>query len=660
MLFLSFTNKKVSSQEDTIYKLQPIGVTHTKSKEAHRSTAPLLHLTRETFDKLPALQLSDALKLLPGITIRDYGGLGGMKTVAVRGLGANHTGVALDGIVLSDGQTGQIDIGKISLSFLNSISVYNGINDDLLTPPRLYAFANQINMQSRNPDTTQNIAFNAACKVGSFGMLNPSFLISNKIFKRDKKYLYTSLLIDYIRSNGDYPYTLYYGGANDSTSQERRKNSDFESINGEFNIYSQWNTHNYFQAKLYYYQSERGLPGATILYNQHSAQRLWDQQFFGQFTFRSLHTKVDYHLHGKVSYAWQRYLDPYYLNSEGKLDNHYYQREIYLSNIVRWKITNHLHTALSNDIIYANMSANLDQFAYPERYTSLSLLTMQYEYRIVKASAGLLHTLALNSTKKGEDGDNIQRLSPSLGVNVKPIAREEWFLRTSFKNIYRLPTFNDLYYKDVGNNNLKPEDTYQFNVGSTYGKKIRRQYALEVTADFYYNIVKDKIVAIPTKNLFVWAMLNFGRVEITGLDLHTSHKWEISTKISLNLTINYSLQHAIDKTDLGGKSYNHQIPYTPKHSGAFTLGSENRWVNINYMVQLCGKRYTLQQNSSENALPAYSDHSITLSHKFIIKKQFIDIQFSLSNIFNAQYEIIRNFPMQGRSWGVRIIYGLGK
>lgn len=649
------------SQEDTIYKkLQSVEVTQVISKEAHRSTAPLLKLSHETFHKLPAIQLSDALKLLPGITIKDYGGVGGMKTVAVRGLGANHTGVAYDGIVLSDGQTGQIDIGKVALSYLNSITVSNGINDDLFTTPRLYTFANQVNMLSQKIDTSQIIDPVVGLKMGSFGLINPSFFFGNRIFKKDNRYLYSSLLVDYIKSDGDYPYTLHYGGENDSTSQKRRENSDFESINAEFNIYSQLNARHYLQAKFYYYQSERGLPGATILYNSHSAQRLWDQQFFGQFTFRSLHQKIDYNLHGKASYTYQRYLDPAYLNSAGKLDNRYIQRETYLSNLIRWKVIKRFHLALSNDFIYANMSADLDQFAYPERYSSLSLLNARYETRRLNISAGVLHTFVVNNTKSGGSGENVNRLSPSIGVNVKPILREEWYLRASFKNIYRLPTFNDLYYKDVGNNDLKPEDTYQFNAGTTFSKNIKRQYRFDFTADFYYNIVKDKIVAIPTKNLFVWAMLNFGRVEIAGLDIHTSQHWTINDFFSLNLTINYSFQHAIDKTDAESKNYGHQIPYTPKHSGSAILGLESKWVNFNYILHFCGERYALQQNIPENLLQHYIDQSITLSHKFTIKRYYIDLQLSLSNIFNVQYEIVRNFPMQGRSWGCRIVFGYSK
>ena len=59
-------------------------------------------------ESMPAFQLSDVLKRLSGVFIKDYGGVGGIKTVSVRSLGANHTAIAYDGFLVSDYQTGQL------------------------------------------------------------------------------------------------------------------------------------------------------------------------------------------------------------------------------------------------------------------------------------------------------------------------------------------------------------------------------------------------------------------------------------------------------------------------------------------------------------------------------------------------------------------------
>ena len=79
-----------------------------------------------TLKSMPGLSVADALRDFSGVTIKDYGGLGGLKTVVVRSLGANHTGVFIDGAPVSDAATGQIDLSRIPLEELETIELYIG------------------------------------------------------------------------------------------------------------------------------------------------------------------------------------------------------------------------------------------------------------------------------------------------------------------------------------------------------------------------------------------------------------------------------------------------------------------------------------------------------------------------------------------------------
>lgn len=65
--------------------------------------------------KLSSTSIADALKYFAGVQIKDYGGLGGLKTINVRSLGAQHVGVYIDGVRLTNAQNGTIDLGKYSL-----------------------------------------------------------------------------------------------------------------------------------------------------------------------------------------------------------------------------------------------------------------------------------------------------------------------------------------------------------------------------------------------------------------------------------------------------------------------------------------------------------------------------------------------------------------
>ena len=75
---------------DSIQHLPEVIITEKKGDRELRSSTPMQTLTRESLQNLNALQLSDALKHLTGVTVKDYGGIGGLKTISVRGLGASH------------------------------------------------------------------------------------------------------------------------------------------------------------------------------------------------------------------------------------------------------------------------------------------------------------------------------------------------------------------------------------------------------------------------------------------------------------------------------------------------------------------------------------------------------------------------------------------
>ena len=97
------------------YSIPEITVSDIYQTREVRSTAPLQVFSKDALKNLHALQVSDAVKHFAGVTVKDYGGIGGLKTVSIRSLGAQHTAVGYDGITLTDCQTGQIDIGRFSL-----------------------------------------------------------------------------------------------------------------------------------------------------------------------------------------------------------------------------------------------------------------------------------------------------------------------------------------------------------------------------------------------------------------------------------------------------------------------------------------------------------------------------------------------------------------
>lgn len=654
------------SQTDTLSPvyLKEVNVQTDKRALPVVSSTPLQVLNHEELEQMPLFRLSDALSLLSGLVVKDYGGIGGMKTVSVRGLGAQQTMVAYNQMALTDCQTGQIDLGKFSLKNIESITLNSGQPDHIFLPARLFSAASLVMIKTRTPrfPSKQPIHLFADFTLGSFGLYNPSILLEWNIKKKKAPGdwgLTSSLSIEHLSSKGNYPYTVMYGkNATDSTSVEKRENSDTETMTATFHLQAEIGEKQELDFTFYHYHSARGLPGAVILYNPYSSERLWDENAFAQLHYENRFTKqLSYQVNAKFNYAYTRYLDPDYSNRAGELDNRYIQREYYLSNVLMYKMKRHFSISFANDLIYNNMSANLQDFARPVRFTCLNVLAGNFKSKYFDASANLLHHYMYNSTRLDKSGGNTNKLTPTVSFLVKPLGKNNFGIRAFYKQQFRMPTFNDLYYRFVGNVNLLPENTYQMNVGLTYDQKFhRKKVALSTTGDVYYNIVKDKIVAFPGQNLFVWSMMNYGLVNVLGVDVNAHISYTINALFALKLSGNYSYQSAIDKTDPSGKSYGQQIPYTPEHSGSMGCGFSAKWFDLVYSALVTGERYTLGQSTSENRLDPYFDHNIALSGRFEIKAIVLGFKAEMLNLSNKQYEVISGYPMPGRNYRVKLSF----
>ena len=629
------------------------------------SPAAVQTLTVHQIEQMPALQLSDALKYMSGVVVKDYGGTGGMKTVSVRGLGSQHTGVAYDGMALTDCQTGQIDLGKLTLDNVGTLSLTTGMDQNIFKPARLFSYSNLLNINTSNVLPNKPFKLKLALTVGMYGLVSPQLFCENLIRskKREDRFLLWNFSANFTHSDGQYPYILHYGGINDSISKEKRQNSDINALNLEANVKYSFNPNQQLLVKWYYYDSERGLPSATVFYNLKSSQRLWNRNTFAQAQYyHRFHSNWRYQVGGKFNYDYTHYLDPEYLNFEGKLDNHYHQYEGYLTNVISYTLPKNnmdrdFSVALANDLFYNQLNSSTMEYTNPARFTTMTSLSVRGGKKMFTIVGNLLFTTVNNMSQGEQLGKNYLHLSPAVSAALR--LKETVTLRAFYKNIFRMPTFNDLYYREVGNLNLEPEKTHQWNLGAVLEQQrlAAGKIYLSASLDGYFNMVKDKIVAFPSHNLFSWTMLNYGTVWIAGSELNANLEYQFVKNYYLRFNGNCTYQKAVDRTDPTGKTFNHQIPYTPVWSGSTSLGLETPWITVTYAVILCGKRYALGENIPANEVPGYVDHSITLSHEFDIRQSKLGLKVELLNLANKNYLIIRNYPMQGFGCRARISWG---
>lgn len=652
--------------------LDDVEVRAKKPRSALSSVTPVQTITSSELQLLGITSVGDAAKRMAGVQVRDYGGIGGLQTVSVRSLGACHTAVSYDGIVVSNMQAGQIDVSRYSLSNIRQLSVAIGQGSDLMQSARHYASAGILSIESRGIDWTSlkpwQLKVNA--KTGSWGLFTPSLQYSQRLSSQ------TALTFDanMVRADGVYPFTIQNGRYKE---HHKRYNSDILSGQGEVNLFHRWDK-NELSAKVSYYNSKRGLPGVVILYNSDAEERMWDESCFAQMVWKSqLAPRLALNARLKYAHTWSKYEDYNVKYQGGKLTDIARQNEYYASATIGYDLGWGWTTALAEDFSIGDLRTNVVSQPNPTRYSSQTAWSLRWKWQRWQVDGNLVGTYISEEASKEDKGSSgssssvnaripadRKRISPSVAMNYRLLADETLYLRAMMKSTYRVPTFTDMYYLHIGNTNLKPENATEWNLGVTWahqfgGKSLRnpaRGISLQATLDTYYNKVTDKIVAFPTT--YVWKMVNFGRVEIKGVDATLSLGVPMGRKMALDVDASYTYQYAVDKTDSKKSYYRHQLPYTPRHSGNVSAVWRNPWVSVGWQMQAVGERWSMIQCTDEYRMKAYQEHTFTLSREFSLGKRKrnaesgsdLKLSFSLLNAFNKQYEVIKYYPMPGRSW----------
>lgn len=610
------------AQTSRLDSVQTLGDVSVVGVKPHYLT-PSQTLRGDMLRNLSATSVADALKYFSGVQIKDYGGLGGLKTVNVRSLGSQHVGVYLDGIRITNAQNGQIDLGRYSLSNMESVSLYNANRNERLQSASEYASAATVYMQTKRPTQTTYM-MEYGC--GSFGLnkLKGYFALKNLLF----------VDAEYQHSDGNYAFRFR---SEQEDTVGTRHNSDITFYRLEAaGFYKGLSTH------VYYYNSERGLPGPVIrrLSDQwDSTDRQWDENFFIQSSYKHSWEHFGLKTNLKYSYDYLHYLqDPRTNAATMYCNNHYTQQDLYGSVAAAWN-TRYVSLTASTDLRWSDLDADVYKFAYVYRIDSKSLLSAIASYRGFEANIALLYTHISDHTHGA--ASPLSRLTPMYLASWHggPLT-----VRAFHKRIFRAPTLNDRYYTLVGNAQLRPEYTSQWDLGIDY-----KDRHLHLAVDLYTSRIEDKIVAIPMKCQFRWSMVNFGLVRSLGISTTAGYDrtWG---KLALSANANYTCQRDRDFSSPSDPEYKNTIPYSPLHSASLivSLGYDGWSACTSWLYT--GDRFALISNNKEDMLGAWQTVDLKLSKTFTVSHHSLQTTIECNNLTDSRHEVVKRYPMPGRNW----------
>ena len=672
LLLFTFHFSLFTSAQGKLDSVQHVREIVVVSKPAMREVVPSQKLKGEQLEKLNTQSVADALRYFSGIQLKDYGGVGGIKTVNIRSMGTHHLGVSYDGVALGNAQNGQIDLGQFSLDNVEEITLYNGQKSAIFQPASDFGNAGAIYIRTKVPDFSihhsqfiiPNYKLRFKAQYGSSDMFRLTGLWEQKISET----VSSSVSAGFLTASGKYKFHYERRYPNGETAWDTtavRQNGDIHAERLEANLFGRLRQGSW-QLKGYVYNSARGIPGAIVNNVWRRGERQQDLNTFFQAAY-------DQNIGDGFSPRWlakYAYYNTHSVNRDSTqlpVDNRYKQQELYLSTANVLELLPNWSASLSYDFKWNKLDADLWNFAYPTRISNLVSLATAIDYKHLKAQASVLASFVHDRTHRHGDfsatdehgqtrSSSLHNFTPAVFVNVYPFQGTFFSMRAYVKKSFRMPTFNDLYYTDIGNANLVPESALQYDLGFALNKHFERGIVrhAEMHFDAYYNTVHDKIVAYPKGQQFRWTMLNLGKVHIKGIDVEAEADFQIGKDLVATARAQYTYQDARDVTDPNDSYYNDQIPYIPWHSGSAIVGLSYKNWDFNYSFIYAGERYDEQENIIYNHMEPWYTSDLSVRYKFTVYSLQFTAMAQVNNVLDQDYEVIVNYPMPGRNYALTL------
>ena len=325
-------------------------------------------------------------------------------------------------------------------------------------------------------------------------------------------------------------------------------------------------------------------------------------------------------------------------------DADYNQREAYISGAVSYQPISQFFVGYAADYFFNNLSSSLSTDVRPYRNSLLQSLSVKYVTSRFIAISRLLLSVYDNGACLGIAGRDAQRLSPSLSFLWKVFPIEQLYLRAAYKNIFRMPTFNENYFYHFGSPSLNPESTQQYTLGLTWQHQFAHAWQALFTLDGYTNRITNQIVAVPY-NMFVWTNINLGKVNSSGVELTTQQTFTITPRQQFLFYASYSFQHTVDCTDRTTDSYHKQLAYLPKHIASASVTWLNSLVNLSVSAVGMSKRWATHAHYGGTSLKSYGTIGLSAYRTFSLRNSSFMVRGEVKNLFGQQYELVANYPM---------------
>lgn len=628
ILFPEFICGNLYSQipDTAIYKTDEINVISKKIiTNKYESPVKIQLLNKKIIANKNGNTLSDALQLGNGVFIKTYGGNGSLSTISMNGLGSEHTLVLLDGFRLNSAQNNQVDLNTVSKDNIESIEIMNNGASSIYGSEAIGGVVNVITKKIGESE----LSLNLSGQMGSYDQ--------RKIYlKADKRFSQLSISLDYTSESSLNNFDYYFDNGFNTILKERA-NSAYKLRNfsaGVNYILSQNTEIKYYSNYSNQTRENPGIETGSEPADNFQSDKNWNNVL-------SYSSDISDKLSFKSEFNFQNFLTNYKSNS--LIDSYY--KNLFLSG----------QTVFSFKMISAEITggAEIDYATLNSNETAGKINRIQPGIFLV-SRIDLTDYLKLFPSIRYDYISDISRnvVSGNFGINIRPFAETDLNIKGSFGNNFAAPTFNELYWKDLGNKNLLPETSLNFEAGLIYGFPFFSKNSVEVT---YSRInAENKIVWSPSGSNGKWTPGNIGMSESNVILMDLNMKKDLSKYLSVMIDFSYTYTQAL-KTSSEYESdptFNKQIFYIPENMSKLNFSVNYKETGFNLFYNFTGSRYTNFENTeSLNAIDMVEGN---LFHNFTVNKINAQVKFGVNNILNSNYQLISGYPMPLRNYNLTL------
>jgi vitamin B12 transporter len=628
-----FPEKVISESKDTLSARFPeVSVTADRimSNSVYRYNASMI-INEELLGNRNSWGLSEVLSVSPGIHINDYGGLGGLKTISMRGTTSSQNIIMIDGVKINSSQSGISDLSIVPSGQFNNIEVVRG---GLSAVYGGSAVGGVINMT--NSGFIKEV-YNASVQYGSFD----EYLAKGKA-EFGNKNMNESVYMEYKSSSGKYPFKL-----DDNSPEYVRSNSDFEMFSFSSLTrmnFNEWDLSGRFIGNI----SNRGIPGPVIIGQSINVSEVRLDEKTGLIilsALKQIDTSSSVYLALNANINGYNYHDKGFFGSYSKdLSANFTNRDIGLAGRYNFLLSDFnfrigLETGFSdlrgnqldrsvdsyvkrmNYAVYANAESNfkIDNFSGIDYFLGLRFDDYSDVYGAVSGFAGTV-----------------------IGIQGLPLK-----FRGQVSHNFRPPAFNEMYYMNYGNSDLLPEKSVNINYGIIFDTFNN----INFTIDGFHINTDDQIIAVP-KNQISWSAKNIRKVASNGVEL--SVRGELFNK-KLFFDVSYTYQDVRDLSE-GSINKDNLIVYVPPEIVSFSLIYNFCEIKAGCFGRYSNFYYSLPDNSYESIIPEYLIIDTFISYNFQILNSDLEFRLDVKNILDEQYSVILNYPMPGRYFRAGVFF----